>query len=69
MYDALNAHIKIARIHSAEADWPVRMSEEQSEHEEIVAALEKHDGEALGKALRSHIYRAKGSLAATLREK
>ena len=69
MYDALNAHIKIARIHSAEADWPVRMSEEQSEHEEIVAAIENHNCETLGKALRKHINRAKGSLVATLREK
>jgi DNA-binding GntR family transcriptional regulator len=45
------------------------MSEEQSEHEEIVAALENHDCETLVKALRKHIYRAKGSLVATLREK
>jgi DNA-binding GntR family transcriptional regulator len=69
MYEALNAHIKIARIHSAEADWPMRMNEEQSEHEEIVAAVEKRDTEALTRALRKHIYRAKDSLVATLRGK
>src|SRR2546426_11188062 len=50
MYDALNAHIKIARIHSAEAGWPARMQEEQSEHEQIVAALEKRGGAELGGA-------------------
>jgi DNA-binding GntR family transcriptional regulator len=69
MYEALNAHIKIARIHSAEANWPVRMQQEESEHEEIVAALEKRDSEALSKALRKHIYRAKDALVATLRGK
>jgi GntR family transcriptional regulator, rspAB operon transcriptional repressor len=69
MYEALNAHIKIARIHSGEANWPVRMQQEESEHEEIVAALEKRDTEALVKALRKHIYRAKDALVATLRAK
>jgi DNA-binding GntR family transcriptional regulator len=69
MYEALNAHIKIARIHSAEANWPVRMQQEQSEHEEIVAALEKRDTDALVKALRKHIYRAKDALVATLQAK
>jgi len=69
MYEALNAHIKIARIHSAEANWPVRMQQEESEHEEIVAALEERDTGALVKALRKHIYRAKDALVATLRAK
>ena len=69
MYEALNAHIKIARIHSAEANWPARMEQEQSEHEEIVAALEKRDTGALVKALRKHIHRAKDALVATLRGK
>ena len=69
MYEALNAHIKIARIHSAEAIWPVRMQQEESEHEQIVAALEQRDTDALVKALRKHIYRAKDALVATLRDK
>jgi DNA-binding GntR family transcriptional regulator len=69
MYEALNAHIKIARIHSAEANWPVRMQQEESEHEQIVAALERRDTDALVKALRKHIYRAKDALVATLRDK
>ena len=66
MYEALNAHIKIARIHSAEANWPMRMEQEESEHEEIVAALENRDARALVAALRKHIYRAKDALVGTL---
>ena len=69
MYEALNAHIKIARIHSAEANWPVRMQQEEAEHEEIVAALEQRDTDAVVKALRKHIYRAKEALLASLRAK
>ena len=67
MYHALNAHIKIVRIHAAEANWPVRMQEEQAEHEAIVAALEARDGGTLIAALRKHIYRAKDSMLAALR--
>src|SRR5689334_19305698 len=46
MYHALNAHIKIARIHAGEANWPARMQEEQTEHEAIVAAIEDKDSAA-----------------------
>lgn len=67
MYNALNAHIKIVRIHAAEANWPVRMQEEQAEHEAMVAALEARDGVALAAALRKHIYRAKDSMLAALK--
>lgn len=67
MYNALNAHIKIARIHAAEADWPIRMQEEQAEHEAIVAALENKDTAALIAATRKHIYRAKDSMLAALK--
>ena len=67
MYNALNAHIKIARIHAAEANWPARMQEEQAEHEAIVAALEARNGEALTAAIRKHIYRAKDSMLAALK--
>jgi DNA-binding GntR family transcriptional regulator len=67
MYNALNAHIKIARIHAAEANWPVRMQEEQGEHEAIVCALEARNAEALTAAIRKHIYRAKDSMLAALR--
>jgi DNA-binding GntR family transcriptional regulator len=67
IYNALNAHIKIVRIHAAEANWPVRMQEEQAEHEAIVSAIENKDAGALKAALRKHIYRAKDSMLAALR--
>jgi DNA-binding GntR family transcriptional regulator len=66
MYDALNAHIKIARVHAADAQWPRRLREEQAEHEAIVSALEARDASAASAALRHHIYRAKDSLVAAL---
>jgi DNA-binding GntR family transcriptional regulator len=66
MYNALNAHIKIVRIHAGEANWPARMQEEQAEHEAIVSAVEAKDAEALKSALRKHIYRAKDSMLAAL---
>ena len=76
IYDSLNAHIKIARIHSAESngpaaspatDWKQRLAVEQTEHEAIVAALEAGDTARLTAALRAHIMRAKQALAAALR--
>jgi DNA-binding GntR family transcriptional regulator len=67
MYHALNAHIKIVRIHAAEANWPVRMQEEQAEHEAIVSALEARDAAALTAAMRKHIYRAKDAMLAALK--
>jgi GntR family transcriptional regulator, rspAB operon transcriptional repressor len=68
MYEALNAHIKIARIHSSESGWPARVSREQNEHEAIVSAIEKRDADQLCAALQAHIYRAKDTLVATLRQ-
>jgi DNA-binding GntR family transcriptional regulator len=68
-YDALNAHIKIARIHAADAGWRARLGEEQAEHEAIVAAIAKGDVDDLCKALRKHISRAKDVLVGALRER
>jgi len=68
MYEALNAHIKIARIHASDADWPTRLQEEQSEHEAIVSALENKRTAELVQALRKHIYRARDSLMAAIKE-
>jgi GntR family transcriptional regulator, rspAB operon transcriptional repressor len=68
MYEALNAHIKIARIHSSESGWPARVSREQNEHEAIVSAIEKRATDQLCAALQAHIYRAKDTLVATLRQ-
>ena len=73
LYDSLNAHIKIARIHSSEtnvtrpADWQIRLEVEQREHEAIVRAVEARDADALTAALRKHIYRAKDSLVNSLK--
>jgi DNA-binding GntR family transcriptional regulator len=69
MYEALNAHIKIARIHASERNWPSRLEEEQAEHEEIVNAIEKGDATKLIAALRKHIRRAKDSLVTALNER
>ena len=68
MYDALNAHIQIARIHASNSDWLARLGEEQAEHEAIVEAVERHDGPAAAKAMRKHVYRAKDALVAALRQ-
>ena len=70
LYDSLNAHIKIARVHSGEtasSDLGKRLRDEQREHEAIVAALEAKDAAALTSALRNHIYRASNSLVNSLR--
>jgi DNA-binding GntR family transcriptional regulator len=61
-YDALNANIKIARIHAADADWTRRLDQEQDEHEAIVKALEQKRTAAAVRAMRRHILRAMGSL-------
>ncbi len=74
MYESLNAHIKIARIHSTEGssgerrDWTARLEEEQAEHEAIVQALEDRDVPRLTAAIRKHIYRAKALLVGSLKQ-
>lgn len=62
IYKSLNAHIQIARIHAARADWRERLRDEQQEHERIVAALEKRDAAAASEAMRRHIEGAKRAL-------
>lgn len=68
IYNGLNAHLTIARIHAAErnqpraADFGKRFRIEQAEHEEIVAALKARDVARMQTALRAHITRAKSSL-------
>lgn len=69
MYESLNAHIKIARIHGAEAGvngFSGRLAEEHAEHEAIVEAIASRDGKRLTSALRKHIYRAKDALINSL---
>lgn len=67
MYAALHAHIKIARIHAADAGWSARQRQESAEHEAILAALEARNPQASRDALHRHIHRAKDALLAALR--
>ncbi len=69
MYDALNANIKIARIHASEKDWTNRLEQEYEEHEAIVKALEQKRKAQAVKALRKHIFRAMESLVAAITNK
>ena len=69
MYTALNAHIKIARIHAADSGWSARQRRETAEHDAILKALEARDPQAAGEALRRHIHRAKDALLAALRSR
>ena len=68
LYEKLKAHLTIARLHSRAADWRDRTRQEQLEHEEIVAAMERRDAHAVVEALRRHILRAKESLLAGIKE-
>ncbi len=69
MYESLNAHLRIARVHAGRADWVGRLADEQAEHEAIVDAIERRDGPALDRALVRHIYRAKDDMIKALRER
>jgi len=72
IYKGLNAHLTIARIHAAERNTnedprpaqeiAKRFAAEQSEHDEIVAALKARDLPRMQAAVRNHIGRAKASL-------
>jgi GntR family transcriptional regulator, rspAB operon transcriptional repressor len=69
MYESLNAHLQIVRVHSRDADWAERLSVEHAEHVEIVTALEARDLQRLQGALRNHIMRARQSLIAGLKDR
>jgi GntR family transcriptional regulator, rspAB operon transcriptional repressor len=68
MYEGLNAHLRIARIHAGHVGWVTRVRDEQVEHEAVVDAIERRDGAALEKALTHHIYRAKDDMIKALRD-
>lgn len=59
IYSSLNGHLRIARIHAGDPDWPSRISLEQQEHAAICSALQARNATALKQALRKHITRAK----------
>lgn len=67
MYEGLDAHIQIARIHLGDASWKTRLDEERNEHLAVVEALARRDAPALVAALRHHIMRAAESLVRDLR--
>jgi DNA-binding GntR family transcriptional regulator len=62
MYDGLQAHIALCRLHRLDESWQSRLPMEQEDHKNILDALEKRDAKALVKALRNHILRAKSAL-------
>lgn len=66
VYEALNAHIKIARLHSSSEEWMTRLPEEHAEHERIVNAFEARDTEQLVAAVRAHIERARDTMVAEM---
>ena len=66
VYESLNAHLKIARIHMGSDSGVSRLKDEQAEHEEIYDALEARDTARLVQSVRKHIMRAKDSLIASL---
>ena len=68
MYRTLNAHLTMARVHGHTGDWSSRIQQEQAEHEEIVEAMERRDGDRLVRAMRRHILRAKESLLQAIKE-
>jgi len=68
MYESLNAHLQIARVHSRESDWETRLGVERAEHEAIVEALAERNLPTLVAELRRHILRARQSLAAGLKQ-
>ncbi|MBI2219746.1 MAG: GntR family transcriptional regulator [Acidobacteria bacterium] len=67
LYESLNAHIKIARIHRSHDRWASRLAEEKAEHREIVDALKGRDAGRLRGALMQHIGRAAENLIEDLR--
>lgn len=68
IYEGLNTHLRIARIHAGHIDWVSRLRDEQAEHEAIVAAIERRDAAGLETALTQHIYRAKDDMIRALSE-
>jgi DNA-binding GntR family transcriptional regulator len=68
IYEDLNAHIKIARIHLETRDWAQRTELEHAEHRAILSALQARSAERLGAALSQHIERSKQVLLADLRK-
>jgi len=68
LHGSLHAQITIARVHAQSASWTVRADLELHEHQEILDAVAKGDGERAAAAVWDHILRAARSLTADLSE-
>jgi DNA-binding GntR family transcriptional regulator len=66
MYQSLQAHITMCRLHRIDGGWQTRLDLEQQEHEEIARALRTRDARGVVQAMRSHILRAKEDLLTTI---
>jgi GntR family transcriptional regulator, rspAB operon transcriptional repressor len=67
LYNGLNAHITMARVHYASQAWRSRLEQEMREHEEILHHLEQRSGAALAEVLRAHITTAATALIEDIR--
>ena len=69
MYQALNAQIRIARIHAGESTGEKRRQQEQREHQAILRALTARDPERAVAAMREHIDRSGESMSRSIAER
>lgn len=67
LYNGLNAHITMARVHYASEAWRSRLPQETLEHRRILDALRRRDGVGAARALREHIQSAASSLVRDIR--
>ena len=68
LYASLHAQITIARVHAQSTSWATRADLELQEHQAIVDAIARGDGDAAALAVTEHIQRAARSLTADLLE-
>ncbi len=67
IYNGLNVHIQIARVHARWENWQQRRRQEHAEHLAILKGLEGRDGARLAAAVNAHIRRSKQSLVEDLK--
>ena len=67
LYNSLNAHITMARVHYASEAWRGRLPQETVEHSRILECLRRRDGIGAAQALREHIQSAAQSLVSDVR--
>lgn len=67
LYNGLNTHITMARVHHTSEAWRGRLDQEMREHEEILQHLKARSGVALAEVLRAHITAAATALIEDIR--